>query len=152
MMGSKIINIDYGAGDPRDTLIDAGDGKDAAKFMDGSVLRSTGDAVIEIHNAALGTMIKLDWSDPANPIRISEDGQVEQGGPGHEMWVDFSTMSPGPGDFYQPFKTIADAAAAVAEGGTLKIMPGTTQAPGLFHNGKSMRFVAPIGGVTISLH
>jgi hypothetical protein len=148
--GARILNIEYAAGDPSDTMADAGNATDPSPFLSGTVLKSTADAVIEIHNAALGTKIVLDWSDPLNPIRISEDGEVEQGGRNHEVWVDFSGTGPPAGDFFSPFHTIADAANGVADGGVIKIMAGITRTTEIVHGSKRIRLAAPIGGVTIT--
>jgi hypothetical protein len=67
--------------------------------------------------------------------------------------VDFNapaSVPSGPdGDFYHPFKTLAEAVAMVADGGTIKMVPGTAWETGIPGN-KRMRLVAPIGGVTIS--
>ena len=83
-------------------------------------------------------------------IRISETGQVERAGIRNEVWVNFDYVGPGTtGDFGDPFKTLAAAEAAVGDGGTIKIMPGTTSEKGIIHNNKRVRLVAPIGGVVI---
>lgn len=150
IIGSKILRIEYGPGDPRDTLADAGNAVDPAPFLSGTVLKSTRDAVVEIHNTFLGTKLTLDWSDLLNPVRTSEDGTVEQGGHNHEVWVDFDGTGPSAGDFFSPFHTVTNAAAGVADRGVIRIMPGKTRAAKLSGNGKRIRLVAPIGGVTIS--
>jgi hypothetical protein len=152
--GAKIINIEYGTGDPADTLVDAGNYTDQSQFLSGTVLKSAGDAVTEIHNAFLGTKIKLDWSDPSHLVRTSEDGTVEEAGRNSlgqysEAWVNFDWTGPFVGDFFQPFNTIGAAAAAVADGGVIKIIPGTTRETRISHANKRIRLVAPIGGVNI---
>ena len=148
LYGAKLLGIEYGGGDPMDTLIDAG--HDIDPFLSGTVMKSTGEGVVEITNPSLGT-ITLDLSDPKRPRRTSETGEVEEAGSNHEVWVDFGWRGQGEGDFFRPFNTIAAAAAAVADGGVIKIMPGwTTERPSI-QNNKRMRLVAPRGGVTIGV-
>jgi hypothetical protein len=154
-VGSKVLYIEYGTGDPSDTLVNAVDYADESQFLSGTVMRSAGDAVTEIHNVFLGTTIRLDWSDPTHLVRTSEDGTVEEAGRNrltgqyYEVWVDFGWNGPNEGDFYRPFSNLASALAAVADGGVIKIAPGTTPERGLLRGGKRVRLVAPIGGVTI---
>lgn len=152
VFGSKILNIEYGAGDPADTLIDAGNYTDQSQFLSGTILKSVGDAVIEIHNPFLGTKITLDWSDPSHPVRISESGEVEEAGNSHEVWVDFAWINPlihSDGDFFRPFSTITAAADRVADRGVIKIVPGTTsERPSIR---KRVRLVAPLRGVNIGV-
>ncbi len=147
--GSKILNIEYGAGDSADTLVEAGNYTDQSQFLSGTILKSAGDAVVEIHNPFLGTKSTLDWSDPSHLVRTSEAGEVEEAGNNHEVWVDFDWTGPFEGDFFRPFNTIAAATSAVADGGVIKIMPGTTSETRLIHTNKRIKLVAAIGGVTI---
>jgi hypothetical protein len=149
IFGSKILSIEYAAGNPADTLAEAGNGTDPSQFLSGTILKSPRDAVVEIHNPFLHTKITLDWSDPSHLVRTSESGEVEEAGNGHEVWVDFDWKGPFEGDFFRPFNTIAAAADAVADGGVIKIMPGTASETRLIHNNKRIRLVAPIGGVNI---
>jgi hypothetical protein len=129
----------------------------AGEFAYGSVLNSRqGSGVVKISNPGLpGTEITLDMSDVRYPTRTSESGAVERAGwdTHTEVWVDFNapaSVPSGPdGDFYHPFKTLAEAVATVADGGTIKMVPGTAWETGIPGN-KAMRLVAPIGGVTIS--
>jgi len=150
--GALILNIEYGVGNPADTL--AGN-YNQSQFLDGTVLKSAGDAVTEIHNAFLGTKITLDWSNSSHLVRIAEDGEVEQAGTNaagqlFEVWVDFDWKGPTEGDFYHPFNQLANALAAVADGGVIKIVPGTTrERVPLRRAGKRIKLVAPIGGVTL---
>jgi len=122
--GSRITRIIYGPGDPKYTLIDAGN--DADSFLYGTVLVSPASGVIQIKNAALGATITLDMSNPLYPKRTSESGETEEAGGNHEVWVDFAWTGPFEGDFYRPFNTLTDAALRVAEGGTIKIMNGVS--------------------------
>lgn len=148
--GAKILNIEYGTGpsaDPVDSEGDAGNTTD--KFLNGTVMNSKEEGVVEITNHFLGTTIRLDMNDPRRPRRTSESGEVEEAGSNNEVWVDFDWQGPNEGDFFHPFNTIAGATVAVADGGVIKIMPGTTRETSLVNNNKRVRLVAPLGGVTI---
>jgi hypothetical protein len=50
------------------------------------------------------------------------------------------------GDFYRPFRTLAEGTAAVASGGTIRIVPGASAERGALGLGKRMRIKAPAGG------
>lgn len=148
--GARILRIEYGTGpsaDPVDSEGDAGNTTD--KFLNGTVMNSKEEGVVEITNHFLGTTIRLDMNDPKRPRRTSETGEVEEAGSNNEVWVDFDWQGPNEGDFFHPFNTIAGATVAVADGGVIKIMPGTTRETPLVHNNKRVRLVAPLGGVTI---
>lgn len=63
-------------------------------------------------------------SDPKRPRRTSETNEVEEAGSHNEVWVDFGydiRIGPSEGDFFRPFTSITAAAAAVADGGVIKI-------------------------------
>ncbi|MBI3868647.1 MAG: hypothetical protein HY299_08970 [Verrucomicrobia bacterium] len=145
----RVLGIDYGASDPADNMGDAGNITD--RFLNGTILNSPADAVVEITNPVPypGTKITLDMANQWHPKRISETGEVEEAGNGHEVWVDFDWTGPQEGDFFRPFNTISAAVAAVANGGVIKIMPGFTSEKPSFPRNKRIRFVAPIGGVRI---
>jgi hypothetical protein len=154
--GSKILKIEYGPGNPFDTLVDAGNYTDETKFLSGTVMESFADGAINVHNRYLGTTIALDWSNPQHLVRTSEDGKVEQAGRNgagqpFEVWVDSDWNGPHEGDFYRPFNNLADAVAAVADGGVIKIAPGATHERGPINVRKRVRFSAPVGGATIAL-
>ena len=112
-------------------------------------MKSPAEAVVEISNPYLRQKIKLDMSDPWHPKRTSETGEVEEAGSNHEVWVDFAWDGPGEGDFFHPFNTLAAATAAVADGGVVKIMPGSTPERLSLARNKRFRLDAPIGGVSI---
>lgn len=157
IFGSRIVRIDYAAGDPRDTLVDAGNDDDPAQFLSGNIMRSIADGATEIHNPFLGTTLTLDWRDPAHLVRRAEDGEVEQAGCNSagqpfEVWVDFTWGGPSEGDFYRPFKTVAAGVDAVADGGVVRVMqgPSADRAP-LTHPGKACRIIAPYGLVAIGV-
>jgi hypothetical protein len=147
VIGSKILKIDYGTGNPADTHAAAGDDTDS--FLRGTILNSLREAVVEITNSFLRTTLTLDWSNPLHLVRTSEDGEVEEAGNNNEVWVDFDWTGPFEGDFFRPFNTISAAADAVADGGVIKIMRGTTSERRLTNHHKRIRLVAPIGGVNI---
>jgi hypothetical protein len=104
------------------------------KFTHGTVLDSQqGSGIVVISNPSLGAQITLNMQDKFHPTRTSESGQVEKAGldAHEEVWVDFnSPVEPSAdGDFYHPFKTLAEAQKTVAVGGTIKIVPGTRNEP-----------------------
>jgi hypothetical protein len=144
--GATVIHIDYGTGNPYDTLIGAGNDKES--FLSGNVMNSPESGVVTISNPVLGTTITLDLSDNRKPMRISENGEIESAGNNNEVWVDFDWTGPCEGDFYRPFNTLAAAITAVAEGGTIKVMPGISRERINFQ-GKKFKLVAPIGEVII---
>jgi hypothetical protein len=147
-LGSKILQIEYGGGDPSDTLVDAGN--DTNPFLSGTILRSQGDGKVEIHNPSLNTTLTLDWSDPQHLVRISENGDRQQAGAGYEVWVDFNWTQPSAGDFYQPFNTLEGGLNAVAEGGVIRIMTGSHRERLTIH--KRVTLKAAGGTVTLSAH
>jgi hypothetical protein len=156
-IGSKILSIDYGSGNQADTLAAAGNDNDQSKFLSGTVLESTGEFAMEIRNAALGTTLTLDWSDPSQLIRIAEDGEVQRAGRNaagehFEIWVNFAWTGPTEGDFFRPFNSLESAVKGVADGGIIKIVPGSTTEKWPGRSGKRVAIVAPIGGVVIGAH
>jgi len=144
--GAEVMNFKYGDRDLRDAFGDAGNVSN--KFLNGTVMNSKNDAVVEITNQDLGTKITLDMSDLLHPKRISETGELEQAGFDNEVWLDFDWKGLSQGDACQPFNTIAGAAAAVAENGVVKIIPGQSNERITF-GGKRMKLIAPLGSVTI---
>lgn len=165
MYGAKIMQIDYAPGQqPIDTLSDAGnyDPNTSAQFLSGSVLTSPVDGKVEIRNRILGTTLTLDWSDgsinPYHLVRTSETGEMEQAGVdpsglNYEVWLDFAWTGPMAGDFFRPFNTLAAAIGAVADGGVIKIVPGTTtERPVFRHDNKRFKLMSPFGNATIGSH
>jgi hypothetical protein len=154
--GAEVLDVVYGPGDPRDADGDAGNPRTGeAHFLNGTILNSRADGIVEIRNRLLATTITLDLSDPARPRRTidSPDGLVvEVAGDNQEVWLDFEWAGPNSGDVCQPFNSLASASAAVADGGVIKIVPGATADRGPMGNGKTMTLEAPIGGVTIGGH
>jgi hypothetical protein len=122
------------------------------EFAYGTVIHSVqGSAYVKIMNPNPGfeTTIILDMTHPLSPVR-TENGEVEVAGVPNEVWVNFDYVGPGTaGDFGDPFKTLAAAEAAVADGGVIKIVPGTTSEKQVVHHNKRVRLVAPSGGVII---
>lgn len=145
--GAVVLGVHYGEGDPMDRPGDAGAPTD--QFLHGTVLNSPKDGVVEITNHFLGQRITLDLSDSDHPRRTDEHGVVEEAGNHHEVWVNFHGEGSQEGNFFHPFHTLAAATAAVAEGGVVRMMPGTTRERVISGGGKRMTLVAPIGGVTI---
>ena len=158
--GSSIKMIEYGAvdtgwagaGDPLNTLEDAGN--DNSRFLSGTVMKSPGEGIVEINNSFLSTKITLDFSIDGHPRRkVEVDGVVteyEEGGGNYEVWVDFaSPVNVQTGDFFHPYKTLGAAKDAVADGGVIKIKPGTTGEKPIINVPKRMTLVAPLGDVHI---
>jgi hypothetical protein len=145
--GAEVRKVEYGGGDRADAIGDAGNV--FREFLTGTVLSSPAEAVVTIANPSLGTTITLDMSDMWHPRRISEEGEVEEAGGNHEVWLDFDGRGPSEGDVCRPYTTVRAAVDAVAEGGTIRVVPGTTTAREPIGAGKRVRFVAPIGGVII---
>ena len=155
--GAWILGIEWSGADPTDRLPDASNTND--RFLWGTVLNSPSPGVVTITNPFLGQTIALDMSDPRRPRHISEHGDVEAAGANEEVWVDFdwkgvdaetgATLLPSVGDFFRPFRSLAEGVAAVADHGVLKIVPGHTSERGALTGGKRLRLSAPIGGVRI---
>lgn len=147
--GAKVLRVEYGAGDPADSMGDAGNVTD--RFLSGTVMNSSVPGLVEITNPFTALTITLDMSDPLRPRRTSETGEVEEAGPNQEVWVDFLWKGPSEGDFFRPFATITAAAAAVIDGGVIKIRPGTTKERPTYPKNKRIRLVAPVGDVAFGV-
>ena len=153
--GAEVLSVRYGAANMGehlhafswDALGDAGNVTD--RFLNGTVLNSPAEAVVEVTNQALGTKLTLDMSDPWHPRRTSESGAIEQAGNNHEVWLDFDWTGPSAGDVCQPFTTLTGASGAVAAGGVIKVVPGTTLERQTIGAAKRFTLVAPAGGVVI---
>jgi hypothetical protein len=123
-------------------------------FLRGTILNSAGDGFVRVDNPFLGQWIELDMRDAAHPRRRAETGEIESAGHGEEVWVDFEWATtggplPSEGDFFRPFSTLAAGRTAVANHGTIRIVPGATAERGPLGLGKRFRITAPIGGVRI---
>ena len=145
------LDIQYADNAPNDRLPDltADD-----PFLRGTIMNGPGDGFVRIDNPFLGQWLELDLRDRFHPRRRAEDGSIQSAGNGEDIWIDFDWAAsggaqPGEGDFYRPFSTLADGRAALADGGTLHVMPGATAERGALGLGKRMRITAPIGGVRI---
>jgi hypothetical protein len=147
--GTRILQVEYSPVYPFDGWGDAGN--DTSHFLNGTVLNSPAEGVVEISDPYLKQKIVLDMSDPAHPRRISETGEIEQAGYHNEVWVDFDWTGPNEGDFYRPYNTLAAAVAAVADGGVIKIAPGRSSETITIQGTKKFRVVAPIGGVQLGV-
>jgi hypothetical protein len=144
-------DIQYGDNSPNDRLPNiAGD----VPFLRGTIINATGDGFVRIDNPFLDQWIELDLRDSSHPRRRAEDGTIASAGSGEDVWIDFDWAASGgaqpeEGDFYRPFSTLAKARAALADGGTLHVVPGSTAERGALGQGKRMRITAPIGAVRI---
>ena len=58
-----------------------------------------------------------------------------------EVWVDFdwTGADPAAGDFFRPFRTLADGVSAVAAHGVINIVPGVSAERGMLNSGKRLR-------------
>jgi hypothetical protein len=153
-VGSKILSIDYGNGNPDDTLAAAGNDNDPSKFLSGTVLESTSEFAMVIRNAALGSALVLDWNEASQLVRTGENGEVHRAGRNaagqhFEVWVDFAWTGPAEGDFFHPFNSLASAVKGVADGGVIKILPGSTRERWPGRSGKRITINAPLGNVAI---
>jgi hypothetical protein len=153
--GSKIISIAYGQGNPNDTLAAAGNVDDHQPFLTGTVMQSPQDGIVAVTNTFLGSRLTLDWSNPAHLVRTDENGNVEQAGVNsnnqpYDVWVDFTWNGTPEGDFFHPFVSVPAALAAVADGGTIHLVPGSSwdRTP-LSPNGKKVRLVAQLQAVSL---
>ena len=163
--GAEVIEIRYGGVDWTDTVGDAGN--TTRPLVHGTILNTTAeitftvstlagditvkqpDAKIEIANPILGQSIALDMTDMWHPKRTAEDGTVEEAGGNREVWLNFAWTGPGEGDFFRPFARLTDAIAAVADNGTIRIVPGSTCDRLIIGSNKRIRLLAPIGDVKI---
>jgi hypothetical protein len=151
---ARVLGVEFGQFDGTDGL--GGAGAVTGQFLQGTVLNSREPGLIEITNPILGKGIQLDMRDPRRPRRTSENNVVEAAGDRQEVWVDFQWRPIDPevaseGDFFRPFTTLAAAVAAVADGGVIKIVPGTTPERTALATRKRFRLSAPIGDVRIGV-
>jgi hypothetical protein len=153
--GALTSNIVYSQADPAVAADGMGDaGNNTKPFLNGTILNSPRDAVIEVTNpffGAPGTKVVLDQYDPDHPRRTSETGEVEQAGYNNEVWVNFGWKGGLEGDFYHPFNSVAAAIGNVADGGVIKIVPGWTSERARLGGKKRCKLVAPLGGVRIGV-
>jgi hypothetical protein len=150
---AEIVSIEWSGADPTDRLPDA----QSYRFLKGTVLNSVGNGVVKLTNPFLGQLgqtIELDMSDQRRPRRVSELNETEAAGSNQEVWVDFAWAGAdaSAGDFFRPFRSLAEAVSAVADHGVLKIEPGASTERGVLNHGKRLRLTAPIGGVRIGSH
>lgn len=154
--GASILSIQYHSvtelhtttRDANDRIGDAGNATD--KFLNGTILNSEADGRIVITNPSLGSSLTLDMTNPDNPFRISEDGELEETGFHNEVWVNSTWQGDEEGDFYHPFRTIESSVNVVAENGNIKLMPGVLKENIVDRKAKKIRITAPIGGVIIT--
>jgi hypothetical protein len=146
MYGAEVLSVAYGS-DPADHIGDAGSVLN--HLVNGTIMRSGPDAVIEIGNPLNGKTIRLDLSDQWHPRRTDENGIVASAGAGEEVWADFEWMGASEGDVCRPYSTIASASAAVAAHGTIRMIPSVSHERTPIGLNKRFTMFAPIGGVTI---
>ena len=145
--GARVLSIAYGGIDPQDATGDAGNVTN--RFLNGTVLSSPNEAVIEIRNPFLGTKIRLDMNSRKFPRRTDEHGRLEWAGGHEEVWVDADWTGPSEGDVCRPCTTVAAAEAVVDAGGTVRVVPGTSHDRASLGVTKRYRIEAPIGGAVI---
>ena len=150
--GAEVTRVTYASSIAYDGLDSFGDaGNVTDRFLNGSVLNSTGSATVEITNRAAGMGLTLDLSDMMHPQRRSETGEVERAGSNSEVWVDFDWTGAHHGDVYQPMDSVAAAMSLVAGGGRVNILPGQTGARTSLGTGARMTLSAPLGNVKIGV-
>ena len=153
--GSKILSIEYAQGSPLDTLADAGNPTAPAPYLSGTVLKTPNPGRIEIVNAARGSGLSLDWTDPNHLVRVDEAGLAEHAGVdpqgrAFDVWVRFGASGAAEGDVCRPFGSLASALAATADGGTIHVLPGSGGQRGSLRGGRiNVRLTAPLGGVSL---
>ena len=152
--GAQVLRVEHAPPD----FGDLGDAIDAIgsaeritdQLVNGTVLNERAEGHLVISNFALGAQLTLDFSDAAHPRRAdSLTGEAEVAGFGNEVWLDFDYRGPIEGDVCRPFGRLADAIGSVAEGGTVRIVPGYTEDRPTIGGGKRFTLVAPAGGVAI---
>lgn len=144
--GALVSSLSYGS-DPADAFGDAGSTPN--HLVNGTIMNSGPTAVVTVNNPYLGQHLTLDLADQWKPRRTAEDGSVESAGSGEEVWADFDWTGAQEGDVCRPYATVAGAQAAVAGGGTVRMIPSSSAERTPIGVGKRFRMVAPIGGVRI---
>ena len=152
---AEIVSIKWSGANPTDRLPKA----ETYRFLKGTVLNSTGDGLVKLTNPFLAQStnpllvqtIELDMRDTQRPRRVSERNETEAAGSNQEVWVDLGWTGgdASAGDFFRPFRTLADGVGAVAAHGEVGIVPGASAERGVLNKGKRLRLSAPIGGVRI---
>lgn len=145
--GAEIVQLTYATDDPASGVNHAA--KDTDGFLTGTIMNSPSDAVVDITNPFMGTTISLDMKEMWRPRRTAENGDVDEAGPHREVWLDFDWTGPSEGDVCRPFATVAAATDAVASGGSIRILPGTSRSRTTITAKRPLRFVAPMGGVVL---
>lgn len=148
MFGAEVLSVTYGS-DAADAMGDAASTPN--HFLNGTIMNSGPEAVIQIRNPFLGTRIRLDMSDKWHPRRTDEHGAVESAGSGEEVWADFDWTGAEEGDCCRPFATLAAASNAVRAHGTIRMIPSESSERVPIGVSKRFRMVAPIGGVKIGV-
>jgi hypothetical protein len=153
--GSKILSIEYAQGDPLDTLAAAGNPAEPAPYLSGTVMQTPQPGRIQFINAARGSGLTLEWTDPNHLMRIGDDGEVTHAGVdpqglAYNVWVRFGAGGAPEGDLCRPYGSLAAALAAVANDGTIHLLPGASTQRGSLGGGRiNVRLTAPLGGVCL---
>jgi hypothetical protein len=146
--GAEVLSIRYGDKDRGDAR--GGAEKMPPKLVNGTIMNSLGEAVVEIANPWRQSTLTLNFGDEAHPRRHdSETGESEVAGFNNEVWANFDYVGPVEGDVCRPFNTIAGAIDAVAQGGVIRVVPGATRERGAIGGTKKFTLLAPIGGVSL---
>ncbi|MEA2162136.1 MAG: hypothetical protein QOK37_263 [Thermoanaerobaculia bacterium] len=146
--GAEVLGIKYGIKDRGDAR--GGAEKITPRLVNGTIMNSLGEAVVEIANPGRRGALTLDFGDEAHPRRHdSETGEFEVAGFNNEVWLNFDYVGPTEGDVCRPFNTIAGAIDAVAQGGVIRVVPGVTRERGAIGGTKKFTLFAPIGGVAL---
>lgn len=152
--GARVLRVEYARPDLAH-LADAVDAIGGAervtgRLLNGTILNAPAEGRVDVANPALGAHLTLDFGDPAHPRRFdSLTGESEVAGFHNEVWLDFEYRGPNEGDVCRPYDRLGAAIAAVADGGTVRIVPGNTEDRQTIGGGKRFTLVAPAGGVTI---
>ena len=145
--GATVLSINYGEADRADAVGRAD--QQPWQLLNGTIVNTPAEAVVVITNPHRGSTVTLDFSQEGHPRRQdSETGESEVAGFNNEVWLDFAYAGPAEGDVCRPFNTLLGAVGAVADGGTIQVVPGTTPESGSFL-GKRCTLVAPLGAVSI---
>ncbi len=146
--GAEVLTVRYGNRDRGDAR--GGAETRPSRLVNGTIMNTLGEAVVEIANPLRGTTLTLDFGDEAHPRRHdSETGEFEVAGFNNEVWLNFDHVGLMEGDVCRPFNTLTGAIDAVAQRGVIRIVPGVTRQRGVIGGAKKFTLLAPIGGVTL---
>ena len=142
------------ADDALNTLAAAGNPAEPKPYLSGTVMLTPQPGRIQVTNASRGSGLAPDWTDPNHLMRVVEDGEVTHAGVdsqglAYDVWVRFGTGGAPAGDC-RPLGNLAAARAAVANDGTIHLLPGASPLRGSLGGGRiNVRLTAPLGGVCL---